>query len=89
MSETLKTHAELLQCSPRVHPAQFLKALNNRISQGYGKDIYLVHITHITLEWQTFNEYYVYFCPKKEFQATGQFQYILVGCYKIPWLLAH
>ena len=33
MSETLKTDAESLQCSPRVDPAQFPKALSNRIAQ--------------------------------------------------------
>ena len=38
MSEMPKTDAELLQCSPRVDPAQFLKALSNRIAQGYGKN---------------------------------------------------
>ena len=37
MSEMPKTDAELLQCSPRVDPAQFPKALCNRIAQGYGK----------------------------------------------------
>ena len=38
MSEMQKTDAELLQCSPRVDPAQFPKALSNRIAQGYGKN---------------------------------------------------
>ena len=37
MSGMPKTDAELLQCSPRVDPAQFPKALNNRIAQGYGE----------------------------------------------------
>ena len=37
MSGTPKTDAELLQCSPWVDPAQFPKALNNHIAQGYGE----------------------------------------------------
>ena len=45
MSEMPKTDAELLQCSPRVDPAQFLKALSNRIAQGYGKNTLYIY-TH-------------------------------------------
>ena len=41
MSEVLKTDAELLQCSPRVDPAQFPKALSNRIAQGYCKNAFI------------------------------------------------
>ena len=41
MSEMPKTDAELLQSSPRVDPAQFLKALSNRIAQGYGKNTFI------------------------------------------------
>ena len=41
MSAMPKTDAELLQCSPRVDPAQFPKALNNSIAQGYGKDTFI------------------------------------------------
>ena len=43
MSEMLKTDAELLQCSPRVDPAQFPKALSNRIARGYGKIHSYIH----------------------------------------------
>ena len=41
MSETPKTDVELLQCSPRVNPAQFPKTLSNRIAQDYGKNKYI------------------------------------------------
>ena len=46
MSEVPKTDAELLQCSPGADPAQFPKALSNRIAQGYGKNsfIYIQYI---------------------------------------------
>ena len=43
MSETPKTDVELLQFSPRVDPAQFPKALSNRIAQGYGKNTFIMH----------------------------------------------
>ena len=46
MSEMPKTVAELLQCSPRVDPAQFPKALSNRIAQGYGKNTLIYIYRH-------------------------------------------
>ena len=45
MSEMPKTDAELLQFSPRVDPAQFPKALSNRIAQGCGKQSYICRAT--------------------------------------------
>ena len=57
MSEMQKTDAELLQCSPRVDPAQFPKALSNRIAQGYGKNNESIDK--------------IFFLSKKKIQVTG------------------
>ena len=69
MSEHRKTDAELLQCSPQVDSTLFLKAVNNKIAQDYGKtDIYQ------QLEWQIskINTISI-FLSDKNFQVTSHF----------------
>ena len=44
MSEWWKTDTELLQCSPQVNSTLFPKALNNRLAQDYGKDLFIEDI---------------------------------------------
>ena len=60
MSGVPKTDAELLQCAPQVDPAQFPKAINNRITQGYGEYCMQQEIKC--------TQYNIYFYPEKDFK---------------------